>query len=321
MTAGPDVSVIIPAWNAEAFIHRAIETALAQTGIACELIIVDDASSDETGAAVKAAAGGDERVRFERLDENSGPAVARNKALELASGRYIAVLDADDTMAPSRLHDLVKLADETGVDIVADNMRQVIFPSTVPEDAPFLTLPDTPGPTEISLAVYMDPDTDMKFGGGLGYLKPLFRRGALERLDARYDETLRNSEDYYFVAKILAAGGRMLISPDAGYHYTVRTGSISHRLTPDLTSAILHAETEFMDVFAGKFDEAERKAARRRGKRLRNVDTFVRFVAALKKKQPIAATGIVASQPASMPHVLSELFRIAGEKSGKRLKA
>lgn len=97
------VSIITPAYNAETYIQEAISSVQAQEYQNWEMIIVDDCSTDATPNVVGRAAQQDARIRYERLKQNSGAAVARNRALELAQGRYVAFLDADDRWKPNKL--------------------------------------------------------------------------------------------------------------------------------------------------------------------------------------------------------------------------
>ncbi len=91
------VSVIMPAYNAEATIRASIENALSQTYSNVEVIVADDGSADRTAALVEEIAARDTRVRLVRLAANSGrPAVARNRAMEQARGAFFAFLDSDD---------------------------------------------------------------------------------------------------------------------------------------------------------------------------------------------------------------------------------
>jgi glycosyltransferase involved in cell wall biosynthesis len=94
-----EVSVVIPAFNAARHLAAALQSALAQTTGEPELIVVDDGSSDGT-AQVAAAFG--PKVRLLR-QENRGVAAARNRGLEAASGRWVALLDADDLWLPAKL--------------------------------------------------------------------------------------------------------------------------------------------------------------------------------------------------------------------------
>lgn len=96
----PFFSVIIPAWNSAATLARAIDSVLAQEGVELEVIVVDDASTDHT-ADVIAAYG--TRVRAFRQPGNRGVAAARNLGAQMARGRWLAFLDADDIYYPDRL--------------------------------------------------------------------------------------------------------------------------------------------------------------------------------------------------------------------------
>ncbi|GGC06823.1 glycosyl transferase [Marinobacterium zhoushanense] len=107
------VTVIMPAFNVEKYIKEAIKSVLDQSYNNFELIVIDDCSSDSTYELVKALEACDSRIKGVQLKENSGAAVARNKGVELASGRYIAFLDSDDIWLPHKL--------ETQVAFMVDN--------------------------------------------------------------------------------------------------------------------------------------------------------------------------------------------------------
>lgn len=315
MTRAPDVSVIMAAWHAADFIAPAIGSVLAQEGVSLELIVIDDASGDGTLEAVRAAGQGDARLVLERLAENGGPSVARNRALELSTGRYVAVVDCDDTLEAGRLATLVAFADATGADMVADNMNRVAtLGAPGGQGEPFLCEGELSGPMEITLADYLDPDTEVRFGENLGYLKPLFRRETLMRTGLHYDPALRNSEDFYLVASLLAEGSRLRLHPSRGYNYLVRPGSISHRLNPDLTAAILEANDAFAGKYARLFDAAAQAAQARRTANLRNMHSFERVVDALKARRPQRVLSALVDHPGAMPHVASRLAGIAAAK-------
>jgi glycosyltransferase involved in cell wall biosynthesis len=97
------VSVITPLHNSAAYISETIESVLAQTYQAWELIVVDDVSTDQSVQIVEAFVERDARIKLIKLEENSGAAVARNTAIKAASGRYIAFLDSDDLWLPDKL--------------------------------------------------------------------------------------------------------------------------------------------------------------------------------------------------------------------------
>lgn len=98
-----DVSVIMACHNSSEFLDEAIRSILEQTLTNFEFIIIDDASTDNTTEIIKTYAAGDRRIVYQSLSVNSGPAVARNKGLEIARGKWIAILDSDDLAFPNRL--------------------------------------------------------------------------------------------------------------------------------------------------------------------------------------------------------------------------
>lgn len=310
MANEPDVSVIIAAWSAAAFIAPAIRSALDQEGVSVEVIVIDDASPDRTAEAALEAAPGDARLRVERLAANGGPSTARNRAIDLATGRYIAVLDADDSFAPGRLERLVRLADETGADLVADNMTRRGGADGTRDDGPFLRPAALAEGLAVSLADYVDPRTRERFGAALGYLKPVFRRVSLERLGVRYDPSLRNSEDHYLVAELLARGAEFRLSASAGYNYLVREGSLSHRLSPALTGAIVEAERRFHAAHLAGADTQTRAAMRRRLARWQHVHQFEQVIDALKQRRPVSAARALVGRPASIAYSSARLASI-----------
>jgi glycosyltransferase involved in cell wall biosynthesis len=101
------VSVIIPLYNAVDLIRDTVGTVLAQTWKDWELIVIDDGSTDGSGAVVRAFG---ERVRYYAY-ENGGVAKARNRGIALARGRYVALLDHDDLWAPTKLERQVEVLD------------------------------------------------------------------------------------------------------------------------------------------------------------------------------------------------------------------
>jgi len=99
----PQVSVIMPAYNAEKYIGEAIESILNQTYKDFELIIVNDASTDSTGSIIKTYAEKDERIVVLENEQNLNIAGSLNRAISAAKGEFLARMDADDIALPERL--------------------------------------------------------------------------------------------------------------------------------------------------------------------------------------------------------------------------
>ncbi|MCP1727914.1 glycosyltransferase involved in cell wall biosynthesis [Natronospira proteinivora] len=114
----PTTSIITPVHNSAAFLDACIDSVQAQTREDWELILVDDASSDDSRKRMAARAEDDARIRPIYLSQNQGAAVARNTAIEKARGRYIAFLDSDDLWAPDKLERQLALCEAQGAAFV-----------------------------------------------------------------------------------------------------------------------------------------------------------------------------------------------------------
>jgi teichuronic acid biosynthesis glycosyltransferase TuaG len=95
------VSIIMPTYNCAKFIKETIESVLNQTYENWELVIVDDCSNDNTEEIVESF--NDKRIKYHKLEKNSGAAVARTTAMKMATGNYMAFLDSDDLWKDNKL--------------------------------------------------------------------------------------------------------------------------------------------------------------------------------------------------------------------------
>lgn len=136
----PLVSVLMPAYNGENYIEKAVRSVLAQSLSDWELILIDDCSLDGTWEIACRLAQEDGRIRLYRNGQNLGPARTRNYGLDLCRGAYVALLDCDDLWYPEKLEKQVALAKVTEADIiycgyaiVDENGRRQCRDFTVPE--------------------------------------------------------------------------------------------------------------------------------------------------------------------------------------------
>jgi succinoglycan biosynthesis protein ExoO len=293
----PDVSFVVAAYNAETSIARAVESALVQAGVTVEVIVVDDCSTDATVEAVQALR--QDRVRVIELDRNRGPGGARNAGLEAARGRWIAVLDSDDTVHPDRLQRMIARAEKAVTDIAVDNL-EIVHGETGAREPMFGqdVLARCP---ELGLAEFISANIMFEETFSFGYMKPVFRRGFIERHGLRYDEGLRIGEDYILLASALASGGRCVIEPGIGYSYHIRAGSISRVLELAHVEAMLEADAAF--VRDHSLDPQARQAQVRRTRSLWQAASFLQLVSHLKQRAPMKAARIALRHPAALRHL------------------
>lgn len=222
----PAVSVIIAAHDCAGTLDRAIGSALAQIETA-EVIVVDDASSDDTVTRAEAWERREGRVRVIALSRNGGPAGARNRGFDAATGDTLAILDSDDFLIPGRLGYLLA---EPDWEMAADNVVFVRGRSADTLDGDSFSGTGYGFFTVDTKRFVSGNRTDSRRARGeMGFLKPLMSRAFLLQHGLRYDETLRLGEDYDLFTRILLAGARFRVTTRPGYCAVVRGGSLSAR--------------------------------------------------------------------------------------------
>ena len=121
--AMPLVTVIIPTWNRAASLRKAIESAIAQTGVSIEILVCDDGSTDGSREVVEAI--GDPRVFWINGFHAGYPAVPRNRGIRASRGEWIAFLDSDDEWYPTKLKEQLEFAVHGSLSAVCSNAVRV----------------------------------------------------------------------------------------------------------------------------------------------------------------------------------------------------
>ncbi len=111
------ISIVTPSYNSKDFIKNTIDSVISQTYTNWEMIIVDDCSKDNSVEIIKDLIKNEKRIILICLDKNIGAAMARNKALELANGNYIAFLDSDDIWYKRKLEKQIKFMQDNNYEI------------------------------------------------------------------------------------------------------------------------------------------------------------------------------------------------------------
>lgn len=119
------VSIITPTYNCGKFIEETIKSVESQTYKNWEMIIVDDCSTDNTEEIVKKYISINSRIKYFKLEKNSGAAVARTRAMELANGEYMAFLDSDDLWTPEKLERQLEYMKKNNYAFTCTNYLQI----------------------------------------------------------------------------------------------------------------------------------------------------------------------------------------------------
>lgn len=259
------ISIIIPAYNAQDTLARTLESVLVQTCPDYEVIIIDDGSQDETKALAQSYCDKDERFQLISYEKNGGVSHARNQGLKVAQGKWLALLDADDWMAPQRLERLNMAAETLGADVVFDNLR-VISPKTL--KTIFITCFGDEGATSaLSVSEYFRRDTPYnKFA--IGYASPFVRTSFIREKEITYNTDYSLGEDFAFTATALIEGARTFILPFADYYYLFKQaeklGQSAYTKLDDKYDQVVAACDLFLEKYIKDLSEEERLAIEQR---------------------------------------------------------
>ena len=215
MTA-PILSVVIPTWNRARLVGEAIESALIQRDGAVEVIVVDDASTDDTADALAGRFGS--RIRLLRMPERRGPGAARNAGVRVATGELLAFLDSDDLWLPGKLDAELRMFERfpDAEAVVTDSLG---FIEAVPEARTRFGrngLMEAAGGEVRRLTDCRWPWTDSR--NGVATCSITVRRAVMPRLgETLFAEDLTSCEDWEFEMRVYHRC-RVIVLPEVWSH-------------------------------------------------------------------------------------------------------
>lgn len=203
----PKISIIVPAFNAEEYLDRCLNSIVAQTFPNFECIIVDDGSTDKTGVIADSYAKKD--ARFQVIHQsNSGVAVARQRGIDAASGIYTIQFDADDWVEPNILEELVIPAEEKNADMVICDFYRIS------KDGVFY---DSQRPFSLETEIIFGQILQHQLHGSL--CNKLIKRICYQHQDVRFIPDMTQLEDQYICLRILSHPTKVAYINKALYHY------------------------------------------------------------------------------------------------------
>ncbi|MEO1669557.1 MAG: glycosyltransferase family 2 protein [Cyanobacteria bacterium J06631_2] len=308
-----EVSVIIPAYNTEKYIAKAISSALCQTLTNIEVIVVDDCSTDNTVQVVQSF--DDPRLKLILNKENMGAGGARNRAIAAAQGKWVAVLDSDDWYAPQRLEVLANLAAEKQVDFIADD-SYLIEDGT---QTPWSTIIRESGIKVTSIqqfeaADFIMTDIEGRPGLRLGFTKPLFKREFLVKHQIKY-QNIRVTQDFWFDIQCFLHGAKFCLVPEPYYFYRARPGS----LVSSNKIGRMKEECEVIERFFENTDYIEQNPAVAAALKLKLRETqlwldYYLVVEPLKQGKTLISIQRIFSNPGVIKHFIFNLPRLIARR-------
>ena len=220
------VSIIMPAYNAEKWIARAIQSVQAQTHKDWELCIVDDASTDNTLQVVENFMCEDNRIRLERNETNHGCGLARRRAIAMAKGEYIGFLDSDDMFAPNFIETMLSAMYRNHADIAVCGTKEYDDGKYI---GSYLCDEEYCASKKDIYYQYINGTWIMQYNGNKLYRKEVIDKH--EYCDFRF------CEDSYTTPKWLWEAENVVVIPDRLYSYYKHAGSNSADLNSPLVKS------------------------------------------------------------------------------------
>lgn len=214
-------SVIVPAFNAEKTIASSIESVLSQTVDDFEIIICNDASTDRTAKVVRSFS--DKRIVVIENKLNLGEGKTRDRAISIARGNWLAVLDADDAWLPRRLEKLLAATESNSL------QSQMIFDNImICHDAPGGLVAWQPIRSKHAFKAFGSESVDVPFKNFIRsdrlLIKPIIPTSFVQKLRIRHSEK-KFAADIEFFIRLIHAGLKLRYIPEALYLYRVTPGS------------------------------------------------------------------------------------------------
>lgn len=238
----PLISIIVPVYNADAYLDEAVRSVLSQTHRSLELILIDDGSTDSSGALCDRWSLKESRVRTLHQN-NRGTAAARNTGIDHASGEYLGFIDADDWIEQDMIALLLANSVAYDADISACGFLKTplrIHEAKGPDFAPSTVYT----PAEALRSVFR-PD-QMRYSA----CNKLFRRRLFEELRFPEGSVL---EDKALICRLIHKSGRVAWCPLTKYHYFQRPGSIMHEDPLKWSMDLFQVNENLMDFIAEQY--------------------------------------------------------------------
>ncbi len=208
----PQISIIVPVFNVEKYLSDCIESILAQTFTNFELLLIDDGSSDKSKEICNEYANRDSRIKVHHKP-NGGVSSARNKGLEIASGKYIMFVDADDTITSNCLATCIEVMDKNDLDFYQFQHSQIIARF---EDKQIYG-------KILNFDNYLSINHPICVGGGV------YRTSIIRSANMSFKNGLKLGEDQLFVFEYISLCSKLMYENKMMYNYRINYESATHR--------------------------------------------------------------------------------------------
>lgn len=219
----PKISVIVPVYKAEAYLHRCVDSLLAQTFQDFEILLIDDGSPDRSGEICDEYARKDKRVRVFHK-ENGGVSSARNFGIDNAGGEWITFVDSDDYVAETYLHDFG--LETIDADFYLQGYKVKCNEFVIKEH--YFSICETCGLSFSKCFIEGERSNILN-----SPVCKLFKTNIVKKNNVNFDVIVSYGEDHLFVLWYLMYAQNIVASPDMSYYYMHSNNtSLTNRLVP-----------------------------------------------------------------------------------------
>ena len=239
------ISVIVPVYNAEKYLHRCIDSILAQTFTDFELLLVDDGAKDRSGEICDEYAAKDSRVSVFHK-ENGGVSSARNLGLDKAQGEWIIFIDSDDWIADGMFKSMYEKATSEKADLVYCDLRMLFN-----DHAEVLHI----AKYDTDRTKMLDNFIKSTFGTAVGMLA---KKNLYESNEIRYPIEVKFCEDFYVAIRLMLYSEKICYIPTTYYYYNRQNeASASHSFSHRDSDGVQWVFMDTIDLFQreGKYNE------------------------------------------------------------------
>ena len=226
MNNSPQISVIIPIFNAERYLEKCLDSVIAQTFKDIEIICIDDCSTDNSKEILNNFARKDSRIKAIFFDKNKKQGAARNAGLDIARGKYITFIDADDYVEETLLEKMYKKAERNFCDLVITSVENIVLDK---DNKNLMSLKDRLNykATELNTGFYCF-DQYFKILR-LGPVAKLYKRSIIEKYKIRFPENLIH-EDVAFYWFYMPYVSNFYYINEYLYYRIINSSSVMYKL-------------------------------------------------------------------------------------------
>ncbi len=245
----PLVSVVLPIYNVETYLHRSVASVICQTYSNLEILLIDDGSPDNCPQMCDELAATDSRIHVIHK-KNAGLGMARNTGIEHATGTYICFLDSDDYIAPDAIEKCIKCLTTTNADVVQYGYYNVnragqIVRTHIPNPKKILYEGQEVLTDFLPDLMYDDPTLDAQNHLWMSMCGAMFRLDIMLKNNWRLvSEREIIAEDVFSLTRFYSYVHKVAILPEAFYYYCENNASLTHSYRPDRFNGIKHFYAE-----------------------------------------------------------------------------